>query len=74
MAGLTPYEIVSQRLLRGIPKPRRFGKLVCGRWLTGTRSLHRTPQGVKFNRFWRLKYNRRILVDKYSHKSYKYEQ
>lgn len=63
MPGLSPYERVSEQLLRGIPKPRRFGKLVDGRWLTGTKSLHRTPQGVKYNRFWRLKYNRQHFIN-----------
>lgn len=58
MPGLSPYERVSQQLLRGIPKPRPFGKLVDGRWLTGTRSLHKTRQGMKWNQFWRLKAQR----------------
>jgi len=64
MARLSPYEQVSQRLLRGMPNPKPFGKLINGRWLTGTRGLHKTKQGVKWNQFWRLKYRRRILVDK----------
>lgn len=58
MPFMKTYEKTAQRLLRGIPKPRPFGKMVDGRWLTGHKSLHRTPQGVKWNRFWMLKYRR----------------
>lgn len=60
MPGLRVYEQVSQKLLKGIPKPKPFGKLVNGRWMTGHKSLHKSPQGVKWNRFWRLKYNRNL--------------
>ena len=49
------YERMAQRLLAGMPRPRPFCKLVDGRWLRGHASQHRTPQGVKWNRFWRIK-------------------
>lgn len=55
MVRLTPYEKVSERLLRGMPRPRPFGKLVDGRFFTGHKSQHRTPQAVKWRQFWRLK-------------------
>lgn len=56
MPAPTYYERVSARLLKGIPKPKPFGKLVDGRWITGHKSLHKTPQGVKWNKFWLLRF------------------
>jgi hypothetical protein len=56
------YERTAQRLLRGQPKPKRFGKLVAGRFLTCTQSLYRTPQSRKWRRFWRLKAQRIVSV------------
>lgn len=55
MVKLSPYEQVSHRLLQGMPKPKPFGKLIEGRWITGHKSQHKTPQGIRYNRFWRLK-------------------
>jgi len=49
------YERVSQRLLRGQPKAKPFGKLVGNKFLTGTQSLHRTPQSRRWQMFWRIK-------------------
>ena len=49
------YERVSQRLLKDQPKPKPFGKLVDGKFLTGTMSLHRTPQSRRWQMFWRIK-------------------
>lgn len=49
------YEKVSQRLLIGQPKPKPFGKVINGRWMTGTKSLHRTPQSRRWAMFWRMK-------------------
>jgi hypothetical protein len=49
------YERVAQKLLKSMPRPRPFGQLVDGRFLTGHQSQHRTPQGVRWNRFWRIK-------------------
>jgi hypothetical protein len=58
MIKMTPYEKVSERLLRGQPKPNKFGKLIGGMFLTGSKSLHRTPQSVKWRTFWSLKQQR----------------
>lgn len=55
MIKLTPYEQVSDRLLRGIPKAKPYGKLIDGRWITGFKSLYKTRQGIRYNRFWRIK-------------------
>jgi hypothetical protein len=49
------YERTAQRLLRGQPKPKPFGKLVGGKFLTGTKSLHKTRQSRTWRLFWRLK-------------------
>jgi hypothetical protein len=56
------YERTAQKLLRGQPKPKRFGKLIDGRFLTGTKSLHKTPQSRKWRMFWRLKAQRIVSV------------
>jgi len=56
------YERTAQKLLRGQPKPKRFGKLIDGRFLTGTKSLHKTPQSRKWRMFWRLKAQRVVSV------------
>jgi hypothetical protein len=58
MIKLTPYERVAINLLRGQPKPKPFGKLVNGKFLTGTKSLHWTKQSRMWCAFWRLKANR----------------
>ena len=71
MIKLTPYELVSHRLLKGMPKPKPFGKLIDGRWFTGHQSLHKTPQGVRYNRFWRLK--QRPLFPGYILKDHSYK-
>lgn len=52
------YERIAERLLRGQPKPQRFGKLVDGRFLTGHKSQHRTRQSRTWRLFWRLKQKR----------------
>jgi hypothetical protein len=52
------YERIAETLLRGQPRPRRIARFVDGRMLTGTASLHRTPQSRRWRLFWRLKYNR----------------
>lgn len=49
------YERIAQRLLRGQPKPKRFGKLVGSRFLTGHQSLHLTKQSRTWRLFWKLK-------------------
>ena len=52
------YERIAQRLLRGQPKAKRSAGLVDGRFLTGTKSLHRTPQSRRWRMFWRIKAQR----------------
>lgn len=49
------YERVSQRLLRGQPKPKRYGSVFKGHFYTGTKSLHLTPQSRRWRMFWRIK-------------------
>lgn len=49
------YERIAQRLLRGQPKARPFGKLINGHFYTGTLSLHRTKQSRLWRLFWKLK-------------------
>lgn len=56
------YERISQRLLRGQPKPKRYGRVFEGKFLTGTKSLHRTPQSRRWRMFWRIKDIRTILA------------
>lgn len=55
---MTYYERVADRLLRGQPQAKPYGKLVNGRYLTGTKSLHWTRQSRTWRQFWRLKINR----------------
>ena len=57
------YEKVSQQLLRGQPKPKPYCHVVNGRLECGTQSLHRTPQSIKWRRFWRIKNVRRNQND-----------
>jgi hypothetical protein len=38
-------------LLRGQPKAKPFGRMIDGKWLKGTQSLHRTPQSRAWRRF-----------------------
>jgi hypothetical protein len=52
------YERIAETLLQGQPKPRKIARFVDGKLLTGTASLHKTPQSRRWNLFWRLKYNR----------------
>ena len=55
------YERIAQRLLRGQPKPKCFGRLVGNKFLTGTKSLHRTPQSRRWRLFWRMKARHNIF-------------
>lgn len=59
------YERIAQTLLRGQPKPKRFARVWEGRFLTGTKSLHRTPQSRRWRLFWRLKSQRAVSVEFY---------
>jgi len=49
------YERIAQRLLRGQPKAKPFGRFINGHLYTGTLSLHRTKQSRLWRLFWRLK-------------------
>lgn len=61
MAGKKCYERTMERLLKGMPRPRPFGRLVDGRFLTGHQSQHRTPQAVKWRQFVCLKQRRNFI-------------
>jgi hypothetical protein len=52
------YERIAERLLRGQPKPQRFGMLVGHHFWTGHKSQHRTRQSRTWRLFWRLKAQR----------------
>lgn len=58
------YERTSQRLLQGQPNAKPFGKLIDGRFYTGTLSLHHTKQSRKWRLFWRIKLRRKNIDDK----------
>jgi hypothetical protein len=55
---ISTFERISERLLKGQPKPKRFGRMESGKFWTGTKSLHRTPQSRRWRLFWRLKFCR----------------
>lgn len=55
---MSTYERIAERLLKGQPKAKPFGKLINGRFVTGTKSLHRTKQSRTWRLFWRLKNER----------------
>lgn len=59
---MTTYKRIAERLLKGQPKAKPFGKLVDGRFLTGTKSLHWTKQSRLWQLFWRLKIDRKSKV------------
>ena len=60
------YERTLIKLLEGMPKAKPFGRMIDGKWLTGTLSLHRTRQGVAWRRFIKM----RQRVDKYQEQCY----
>jgi hypothetical protein len=55
------YERISQKLLKDQPKGKKIGRLIDGRFRTGTMSLHRTPQSRRWQLFWRLKQRRQAI-------------
>jgi hypothetical protein len=59
------YERIAETLLRGQPKAKRFARVWEGRFLTGTKSLHLTPQSRKWRTFWRLKSQRQTTLEYY---------
>jgi hypothetical protein len=52
---MSAYERVSERLLKGMPRAKPYGKLVGNMFMTGTQSLHRTKQARAWQLFWRIK-------------------
>ena len=48
------YERTMILLLKGQPKAKPFGRMIDGKWLTGTQSLHRTPQSRAWRRFIKM--------------------
>jgi hypothetical protein len=52
----TNSQRVAEKLLRGQPKAKPFGKLIGGRFYTGTKSLHKTKQSRAWQLFWRIKF------------------
>jgi hypothetical protein len=59
---MTTYERISEKLLKGQPKAKPFGRMESGRFWTGTKSLHRTKQSRLWQLFWRLKIDRKSKV------------
>ena len=59
------YERIALTLLRGQLRPKRYARVWEGRLLTGTKSLHRTPQSRRWRTFWRLKAQRQTSVEFY---------
>jgi hypothetical protein len=55
------YERISETLLKGQPKAKPFGRLIGNTFVTGTRSLHITPQSRRWRLFWRLKNYRKAI-------------
>ena len=49
------YERTMIKLLKGQPKAKPFGRMIGGKWLTGTLSLHRTRQSVAWRRFIKMR-------------------
>jgi hypothetical protein len=56
------YERTAEQLLKGQPKARPFGRLIGNTFVTGTLSLHRTPQSRRWQLFWRLKQRRSKMM------------
>lgn len=53
---MTPaYERYAQKLLKGQPRPKPCCRFIGNRLITGTQSLHLTPQSRVWRAFWRMK-------------------
>lgn len=52
------YERIADKLLRTLPKAKRFCQFSDGKLHCGTQSLHRTKEARVWRLFWRLKQNR----------------
>ena len=55
------YERTAEKLLKGQTKAKPFGRLIGNTFVTGTRSLHLTPQSRRWRLFWRLKNCRKAI-------------
>ena len=53
-------ERVSDKLLKNLPKSKRMGKFLNGKFYSGTTSLHKTKAARKYNTLWRLVYSRNV--------------
>lgn len=49
------YERVTEKILKGQPKPKKIGYFTEGRFSIGHASLHRTPQSRRWRTYLRLK-------------------
>jgi hypothetical protein len=54
----TNSQRTAEKLMRGQPKAKPFGKLIGGRFYTGTKSLHKTKQSRALQLFWRIKFRK----------------
>ena len=45
------FERVTDKLLANVPKPKKYGACVEGRFVRGTRSSHRNPWAI---RWWKM--------------------
>jgi hypothetical protein len=54
----TNRQRTAEKLLRGQPKAKPSGKLIGGRFYTGTKSLHKTRQSRALQLFWRIKFRK----------------
>ena len=52
---MSTYERIAEKLLKGQPKAKPFGKLIGNKFVTGTQSLHWTKQSRKWQLFFRIK-------------------
>jgi hypothetical protein len=52
------YERIALHLIKDQPKAKKFGRLIGTKFVTGTKSLHRTEQSRRWRLFLRLKTNR----------------
>lgn len=59
----TTYERVANKLLsKQRNKKQTFGMLYQGKFLTGTKSKHRTPVSRNWRLFWRLKQSKGLSI------------
>jgi hypothetical protein len=49
---------IAEKLLRGQPKAKPFGRLINGHFYVGKMSLHKTKQSRTLQLFWRIKFRK----------------